>query len=417
MNPSPDSVPKPLKLLPGEDAREAHFVLPFFVLVMLALAFLYAITLFMDPATRQPAVLAPFSVLMLIHAALHWNMIWLMRRPGGALLYLGVQSALAFTMTLVTGSSALSYGLYMALVGEAIGALRKPLYKVAAVITFLLLSAVSVILVAHEQTTLTWLFIIIPMTLFVVIYTTLYGRESEARQKAQQLAEELEMANRQLAEYTGEIEALTLVNERERMARELHDTLAQGLAGLILQLEAADLHLSSGRVERAQAIVQQAMGRARTTLAEARRAIDDLRSGEHTRVALERTLREEAERFSQSTGIPCELNLSLPEELPAGLEDSVCRMVAEGLTNVARHAQAQRAWVRIVVVDRQLQIEIGDDGCGFDPKQVGHTPGHYGLLGIRERARLVGGTLAVSSKPGQGAVLKLALPLERGRDD
>ncbi len=392
-------------------------MLPFFVLVMVALAFLYAITLFMNPAARQPAVLVPFTVLMLIHAGLHWNMVWIMRRPGGTLLYLGIQSALAFAMTLVAGSSALSYGLYMALVGEAIGSLRKPLYKAAAVITFLSLSAISVVLVARQQDTLTWLFIIVPMTLFVVIYTSLYGRESEARQKAQQLAEDLEAANRQLADYAGEIEALTLANERERMARELHDTLAQGLAGLILQLEAADLHLSSGRAERAQGIVQQAMGRARTTLAEARQVIDDLRSGERTPAALELTVRDEVARFSQATGIPCELSLSLPAELPAGIEDPVCRVVTEGLTNVARHASARRAWVKIAPADHQLEIEIGDDGRGFDPEQEARRPGHYGLLGMRERARLAGGKLAVESTPGKGTRLKLALPLEGGSDE
>ncbi len=413
MNASPKSTPKILKILvPGGEEREARFVLPFFLLVMLALIFLYAITLFTLPATRQLPVLIPFTILMIIHAMLHWTSILFMRKQNGTLLYLGVQGALAFSMTVIAGSSALSYGLYMALIGESIGMLRKPFYKAAAVIALVSLSAISVLLVAREQNLVTWMFIILPMTLFVVIYTTLYGRESEARQKAQSLAEELEAANRQLGEYAGEIETLTLANERERMARELHDTLAQGLAGLILQLEAADAHLSSGRAERAQAIVQQAMGRARTALAEARRAIDDLRSGERTPDALERSLRSEVEHFSQATGIPCELTLSLPEALPVELEDPVCRLVAEGLTNVARHAQASRAWVRIQPLDAGLEIVIGDNGRGFDPEQETARPGHYGLLGMRERARLAGGSLAVETAPGKGTILMLTLPVK-----
>ncbi len=389
-----------------------RFILPFYLLVMLALAFLYSITLYTDPTVRQPAVLIPFTALMLIHAVLHWTMIPIIRKSRSPWLYLSVQSALAFSMTLLTSSSALSYGLYMALIGEAVGVVRKPAYKAAAVITFVSLSAVSVILVSRQQDALTWLFIILPMTLFVVIYTTLYGRESQARQNAQQLAEELEEANRQLGEYAGEIEALTLANERQRMARELHDTLAQGLAGLILQLEAVDSRLSSGRSERAQEIVQQAMGRARTTLAEARQVIDDLRIVERTPDMLELAVRQECERFHQATGIPCELNIALPELLPARLEDPICRGVSEGLTNIARHAQASHVWVRIAPVDGSLVVEIGDDGGGFDPEQEAGRVGHYGLLGMRERARLAGGSLVVDTAPGKGTVLKLALPVE-----
>ena len=107
----------------------------------------------------------------------------------------------------------------------------------------------------------------------------MYSRQADARVKAQELLAELEAANRRLTESADQIEDLTLANERQRMARELHDTLAQGLAGLILQLEAADSHLASGHPDRAQAIVQQAMTRARETLAESRRAIDGLRAG------------------------------------------------------------------------------------------------------------------------------------------
>ncbi len=412
MNSSPKPASKfPRLLLPANSDREMVSVLPFFVLVLLAMAFLYTFTLLMDPAARQPAVLIPFTILMLLHSALHWNMIRIARRPGGALLYLGLQGGLALAIILVSSSSALSYGLYMGLVGESIGMLRKLTYKTAAVITFVSLSAISVIFVGREQSAMAWLAIILPMTLFVVVYTSLYGRESVARQKAQILADDLEAANHQLAEYAREIESLTLSNERQRMARELHDTLAQGLAGLILQLEAADLHLSSGRSERAQTIVQQAMSRARSTLAESRQVIDDLRSTKGTLAGLEQSVRKEVERFSEATGIPCGLSFELSGELPTGLEEVACRAVAEGLTNIARHAQASRAWVQIAEANGCLEIEIGDDGRGFDLEREGVRPGHYGLLGMRERARLAGGNLTLASRPGEGALLRLVLPL------
>ena len=105
-----------------------------------------------------------------------------------------------------------------------------------------------------------------PIVLFVVIYVTMYMRQIEARAQAQALAVELEKANQQLSEYADRVEDLTIANERQRIARELHDTLSQGLAGLILQLEAADANLSANHPEKARAIVQQTMDHARATL-------------------------------------------------------------------------------------------------------------------------------------------------------
>jgi NarL family two-component system sensor histidine kinase YdfH len=186
--------------------------------------------------------------------------------------------------------------------------------------------------------------------------------------------------------------------------------LAQGVAGLILQLEAVDSHLTAGRTERAQGIVQQAMARARATLADARRAIDDLRVVPPA-AGLADALRHEVTRFTDATGIPCTLDFTLTDSLPEATAEHLLRIVVEGLTNIARHAQAARAWVNVAESDDELTIEVGDDGVGFDPTSAFDQPGHYGLLGMRERARLAGGTLAVESAPGNGTRLTLRLPL------
>jgi NarL family two-component system sensor histidine kinase YdfH len=221
----------------------------------------------------------------------------------------------------------------------------------------------------------------------------------------------LEAAHRQLADYAGRVEDLTLAAERQRMARELHDTLAQGLAGLILQLEAASSHLSEGRPERAQTIIRQAMARARTTLADARHAIDDLRHGQADPLDLAEAIHAEVDRFTSATGIPCALDLALHIPLPDAVYGHVQRAVAEGLMNVARHARASQVWVEVVSLDDHVEIEVRDNGAGFDPAAVEAQAGHYGLLGMRERARLAGGTFEVSSTPGRGTALRLHLPL------
>jgi two-component system, NarL family, sensor histidine kinase YdfH len=252
-----------------------------------------------------------------------------------------------------------------------------------------------------------WLLTAIPMIFFIGMYVTLYLRQAEAREKAQALAAELEAANQQLTEYAARVEDLTIANERQRMARELHDTLSQGLAGLILQLEAVDAHLGNNRPEKAHAIISNTMVQARATLADARRAIDDLRqtSGDD----LETALCLEISRFTEATGIPCIYHADQAPRLPDPVKETVVRAVAEGLTNVARHARATEASINLVATSTALKVEIKDNGAGFDPANV--PSGHYGLIGIRERVRLTGGQLSVESAPQKGTILQIEIPL------
>jgi NarL family two-component system sensor histidine kinase YdfH len=186
------------------------------------------------------------------------------------------------------------------------------------------------------------------------------------------------------------------------------------LAGLILQLEAVDSHLGQDRPEQAQAIVHQAMGRARVTLADARRAIQDLRDETSSIDNLSDAVRQEVERFTTATGIPCELELSPPKEIPTSVHEHARRAVAEGLTNIARHAQAHNVWLKLGETEGMLEIALRDDGVGFDPTATVEGGGHYGLVGLRERARLAGGSLELISEPGAGTTLTLVLPLEDG---
>lgn len=228
---------------------------------------------------------------------------------------------------------------------------------------------------------------------FIVLLMVMYNQQLSERQKAVELAESLESANAKLAAYNAKIEALILQNERQRMARELHDTLAQGVAGLVLQLEAVKAHLAADRTERAAAIVEQAIARARGTLAESRAAIDDLRAAPLDAADV---VREQVERFRQSSGLACELQLSVTEnQLSPESLDHVMHILSEALTNISRHAQATQAQVNFAIQNQTLELEVCDNGRGFDAARP--ATGHYGLIGMRERARLAGGMLSVES--------------------
>jgi len=394
---------------PGDEEREVR---PFFLIVMAVLAFLYGQALYASPELRQPARLIPFTALMLIHAALHWLSPRLALGRWG-ILYLAVQGALAFVLAMLTGHVGLVFGLYGALIGQAVGILRRTRLVAVAIVIYLGLAAINIILLGGQTDLFNWALLAAVMTLFIVTYVVMFTRQMEARARAQALLAELETAHRELAEYATQVEDLTIAAERQRMARELHDTLAQGLAGLILQLEAASSHLGSGRTERAQAILQQAMARARTTLADARRAIGDLRESAAVSKDLTEAVRVEVNRFTTATGIPCELEPGDLPPLPESLREHAWRIVSEALTNIARHAQANHAWVRLACENDRLEIEVRDDGRGFDLTADEPESGHYGLLGMRERARLAGGTLAVESAIGQGTTVRLSMPLDQ----
>lgn len=228
---------------------------------------------------------------------------------------------------------------------------------------------------------------------FIVLLMVMFNQQLIERQKAVELAESLESANAKLAAYNAKIESLTLQNERQRMARELHDTLAQGVAGLVLQLEAIKAHLKADRTERASAIVEQSITRARSTLAESRAAIDNLRA---VPVHMADVVREKVETFKQSTGVACELDISVTEnQLSPETVDHAMNILGESLTNISRHALASKVKVTFFIQNQTLELEVRDNGKGFDVKQ--ETKGHYGLVGMHERARLTGGQLAIES--------------------
>jgi NarL family two-component system sensor histidine kinase YdfH len=387
---------------------------PFFLIFSFVLIAMYVFAFYSDATLLKPTKLIPLVLLGIVHGALYWFSPHLTVNRRWMVPYFLVQGIILFTINLIAQNQGILLGLYLALSGAAVGIIedfRKGIIPVAA---YTILASANQVLAWGWGSLFGWLILFAPMMFFVVVYVVMFTRETQSRRRTQQLLKELEAAHQQLSEYATKVEELTLSAERQRMARELHDTLAQGLAGLILQLEAVDSHLGQDHFEQAQAIVHQAMGRARVTLADARRAIKNLRDETPSTENLSDALRQEVDRFTTATGIPCELELSPPNRIPTNVHEHARRALAEGLTNIARHAQANNVWLKLRESEGMLEITLRDDGMGFDPRTVAETSGHYGLVGLRERARLAGGSLMVISEPGAGTTLTLVLPLEDG---
>lgn len=201
------------------------------------------------------------------------------------------------------------------------------------------------------------------------------------------------------------------VEERNRLAREIHDTLAQGLSAIALQLETADALLESAREpERIQRAIQQALHLARTNLDEARRSVLDLRAA-----PLEgRTLAEAITPLVQEVTAKAALAVNFQvvgahQPLPVAMEAGLYRVAQEALTNIVSHAHATRADLHLLVTRQSVQLTIHDNGCGFEPDTV--TPNRYGLTGMNERVRLLGGQLQIQSAPGAGTKVVVTVPL------
>jgi two-component system NarL family sensor kinase len=199
--------------------------------------------------------------------------------------------------------------------------------------------------------------------------------------------------------------------ERNRLAREIHDTLAQGLTAITLQLEAADALLEAGtQTARARQMVQQALTLTRSSLDDARRSVLDLRAapleGRNLSEALKALCADYEKRFGVSVKYIAIGKCDLPLRIEAGLY----RVAQEALTNAARHADAKRITVTLEIDAEEVCLMIVDDGRGFDPTHV--DEGRYGLIGLNERVKLLGGTLELTSVPGVGTQLDVDIPLE-----
>ncbi len=203
-----------------------------------------------------------------------------------------------------------------------------------------------------------------------------------------------------------------VMDERQRMAGEIHDTLAQGLTGIITQLEAADATGAQPTDRRRHVLTAAQL--ARESLAEARRSVHALRPRPLDGAHLTEALAEAVARWSERTGTAAELaTTGTARPLLPDIEVALLRTAQEALANVAKHAGA--SWVRLTLsyMEDLVTLDVRDDGGGFDPAAVpAHTPdgGGFGLPAMRERLHRVAGTLAVESEPGAGTAVSACVP-------
>jgi signal transduction histidine kinase len=204
-------------------------------------------------------------------------------------------------------------------------------------------------------------------------------------------------------------------DERARLAREMHDSLAKTLHGIALSAAALPIWIRTSP-DRAEHDARQISSALEIAKREARDLITDLRD-DMCRLPLPRAIGNIVAQWERSLPLPVRVRIDLPEacDVPLLVKYEVLSILKESLSNVARHAAARTAVVRLALAEDALELSIRDDGRGFAPpapEDIGmlSRTGHYGLIGMRERARRVGGRLTVSSAPGNGTVITAVIP-------
>jgi len=214
----------------------------------------------------------------------------------------------------------------------------------------------------------------------------------------------------QLMRLSRESRQAAVVAERNRMARDIHDTLAQGFTGVIVQLEAAADAMSKGLAKEAGEHFDRAGELARESLREARRSVRALRPQALEEKDLCEALEDLIQKMTAGTTVRAEFILhGTPQKLPPEWDENLLRIGQEVLTNVLRHAQASHFKAQIAFAPGEVRLDLRDNGCGFDPacKHDG-----FGLLGMRERVEGMGGHLTIQSANGEGAAILITLPLD-----
>jgi signal transduction histidine kinase len=218
----------------------------------------------------------------------------------------------------------------------------------------------------------------------------------------------LEAANIRLTHYASTLEHLATSRERNRLARELHDTLAHTLSGLSVQLEAVKAYWDVDR-QTARSVLEKSLAGAHTGLEETRRALQALRASPLDDLGLALAIKAMAQDAAARGNLA--LSLSIIDKMPPlspDVEQAVYRVAQEAVTNVVNHARAKNLTIRLEFTEGKVSLIVRDDGTGFDTEK-NHKSRQFGLTGMRERAELVGGQLSVESKPDMGTMVQFTV--------
>ncbi len=327
-------------------------------------------------------------------------------------IYFILQGMFTFGITFIVENTNDSYNvivftLYAYFIGQAIGLVSRRRVYTICFLTLLLVLNVFLLIPKGE---LKHFLIIVPIMLLIIAYAVMFFSQVNERINAQVTLERLEFAHEQ-------VEQLILQNERQRMARDLHDTLAQGLVGFSMQLDAANSHLSLSNTTKASEIISNARSNAKQLLAEARLAIDNLRESEKEKIDFKKKIEASLDYFSSTTNIDFDLEYHLDSDLDGFTQENCYYIIRESVMNTVKHSNAKNVKVQMLMGDKFYHFSIIDDGKGFNTSSALRKKGSYGLLGIKERVTQLYGNVSFHSEIGKGTEIVIDIPRSRSEEN
>jgi len=251
-----------------------------------------------------------------------------------------------------------------------------------------------------------FLFTALGAVILGVWITAIIGQSTRRRQ----LIEQLEATQAELA--AAERRA-GILEERQRLARDIHDTLAQGFTSIVMHLEAADQALPDD-LDTLQKHLDRARETARTSLEQARRVVNALRPHSLDQRSLPDAIERTAVRWQEETGIPLTTTITGdPVPLHPDIEVTLLRATQEALANIRKHAQATAVQITLSYIDDVVVLDVQDNGVAFAGAAASPLSGGYGLQAMRERAEQCGGSVTLESEPGEGTTVTVSIPIYR----
>ena len=319
-----------------------------------------------------------------------------------AIIYLALQIGIGATLLFLARSPVIMFAM-LPLAGQAVVLMSRHVMFAACAVMWLLLVVPMTIFIGWRPALVLGVFFLAGIV-FVVVITELAVKEQRANREVERLVTELQSANDKLRQYADQVEELATLKERNRLAREIHDSLGHYLTVVIVQIEAAMALIEKDR-ERSLDGLRKAQGLAQKGLAEVRESVAVLRAPRTEAGSLIESLNNLFEECRVS-GLAAEFRLiGTPRALSASAELALYRAAQEGLTNVRKHAQAQAATVTLDYAAEAVWLRVHDAGIGATEPKKG-----FGLVGMHERVTHLGGELRIATAANEGFTLEVRLP-------
>lgn len=374
--------------------------------IIAAILMVYTVTVFFQNSYNwNIKSIGGFSIVIALHIGMYFYRIHIFK--DGLWAYFITQGIIIFALSAIIkiNYQAAYLGLIPLIIAQSIQLLKDARKIIYAITYYYIIYIATIILYKGFHQLLYSISLLMLISTAISAYGYFYMKKVRDHEYTQRLLFELETAYDKLEQITRE-------GERQILARDIHDTLSQGLAGALMKLEALSANLHNESIDKCKIITKALIIQTRETLKESREIIHELRLQNRDLKDLGFTIDKEIEMFKLDCNLEVVINRSGNLEVTDSVNKNISYIVRESLTNIKKHAKASRVNINITLERDKIIIRIEDNGIGFDYLHFNRLYGHYGIIGLKERAKAVGGELQIESNKRIGTCITLIVHAE-----